>query len=626
MYNNNLKRVIIWDLDDAIPQFFSGDLLILWNNLDAPRESNYISINSYIEQNADRLKNKYLNFVHDISSHKYLNKNIFEYFEIKKGYSYFWMTDLIEKSNISKSPDIHDVIKFFALEEILLCVTGSYTISVYSHNYNLIKAYKRNCKIKNIHIVASYVKKRPLEFSIKLCFDLLPNSFKAVFFLIHFIKKNINIFNFQLNEWKNSNGEFTFIDYLSFDNLKSDKNLLKKNKYWGNLPYKLVTNGIKINWLHLFVKQENLTFPRELKSLINKYQHNSKENNLNTSLSVFFSFDILFLTLIDWLRLIIIHFRFTKLIRKKINEKYPLWGFYEKDWNQNFFGVVAIQNLLHLNLFIKAFKLLPKQKYGIYLQENQAWENALIYAWRVNNHGFLIGYAHATIRYWDLRYFFDNKTHNFITDMPKPIPDLFALNGLNAIEIFQKNGIPQDKIVSVEALRYLYLNNNPDYLENNRNNNLLVLGDYDINTTRRQLNLLNQIIFLIDSSITITFKPHFTCPIEKLGFINSRIQVTNKPLNLILKNFNTAFVGSSTSSILDAYYSRLNIIVLLPFKDFNFCPLYGKNDIQFVSTKEHLLTLVNSKKTNVFVDRNVNDFFFLNSDLSKWGTLLKLAY
>ena len=48
---------------------------------------------------------------------------------------------------------------------------------------------------------------------------------------------------------------------------------------------------------------------------------------------------------------------------------------------------------------------LPRQRLGLYLCENQGWERIFIRAWRKHGHGKLIGVAHSTIGYWDMRYF-----------------------------------------------------------------------------------------------------------------------------------------------------------------------------------------------------------------------------
>ena len=52
---------------------------------------------------------------------------------------------------------------------------------------------------------------------------------------------------------------------------------------------------------------------------------------------------------------------------------------------------------------------ISNQDRGCYLQENQGWEFGLISSWRQKQKGFLYGVPHFTIRFWDLRYFFDKR-------------------------------------------------------------------------------------------------------------------------------------------------------------------------------------------------------------------------
>ena len=96
------------------------------------------------------------------------------------------------------------------------------------------------------------------------------------------------------------------------------------------------------------------------------------------------------------------------------------------------------ENLLNLNLFQQALSCLPSQEKGFYLQENQGWEYSLISAWRSSNHGKnLFGIPHSTIRYWDLRYFFDKRSYNAgVSDCSLPLPDYIGVNGIRAKEMY----------------------------------------------------------------------------------------------------------------------------------------------------------------------------------------------
>ena len=55
----------------------------------------------------------------------------------------------------------------------------------------------------------------------------------------------------------------------------------------------------------------------------------------------------------------------------------------------------------------KPQKTSPKFKNLIYLYENQPWELAAVNFFFRNKAENIIGFAHSTIRYWDLRYFSD---------------------------------------------------------------------------------------------------------------------------------------------------------------------------------------------------------------------------
>ena len=120
-------------------------------------------------------------------------------------------------------------------------------------------------------------------------------------------------------------------------------------------------------------------------------------------------------------------------------------------------GPVAISNALFLNLFEQVLKSQSYQKMGFYLLENQAWERALIYAWKASGHGDLIGVQHSTVRYWDLRYFSDFRNYERKNCNDMPIPDRVALNGKVSITAYRDGGYPENMLVEVEALRYLHL-------------------------------------------------------------------------------------------------------------------------------------------------------------------------
>ena len=178
----------------------------------------------------------------------------------------------------------------------------------------------------------------------------------------------------------------------------------------------------------------------------------------HVTLSSFLSFGVVIQTLKDWLQL-----------RKKVagagtkigklEMVRHLWPLFGEDWRSSIYGQEAISNLLMFNLFESAFNQLPTQKKGVYLHEQQPWEFGLIQAWKSGGHEALIGFPHATVCFWDLRYFFDHRSYVRGTKCQLPLPDRLACNGKVALEAFKLGGYPRDDLTRVESLRYLYLAN-----------------------------------------------------------------------------------------------------------------------------------------------------------------------
>ena len=98
---------------------------------------------------------------------------------------------------------------------------------------------------------------------------------------------------------------------------------------------------------------------------------------------------------------------------------------------------------------------------------------------RKNNHGNAIGYSHTTVNYWHLNYFKSKNYYNTnIFNEEKNICQIKLRSLENQHTIFQNQGVPNKKLVKVESLRYNWLqgHNNTKKI---KNNNILILGDYD---------------------------------------------------------------------------------------------------------------------------------------------------
>ena len=95
-----------------------------------------------------------------------------------------------------------------------------------------------------------------------------------------------------------------------------------------------------------------------------------------------------------------------------------------------------MNHLLWLGIFEAACADLPRQHRGIYLYEGVAWERAFVHAWQASGHGELIGVPHATIRFWDLRYYVDAQTRVRGGMRSLPQPDRLVRNNVTAAAAF----------------------------------------------------------------------------------------------------------------------------------------------------------------------------------------------
>ena len=108
-------------------------------------------------------------------------------------------------------------------------------------------------------------------------------------------------------------------------------------------------------------------------------------------------------------------------------------------------------------MFEEAFKNKDRKAVLSYLLENQGWEIGMLAA--CNSKGFkkIIGFSHATIRYWDLRNFYDKRDYFNNDKLKLPRPNILAVNSKNVYQSYLDFGYPTDEIKLVEALRHLYL-------------------------------------------------------------------------------------------------------------------------------------------------------------------------
>jgi len=579
-------------------------------------EKGLISIPEYVEKNDYRLRKKYLDYIDKIEQKFSEGEKVKHPLKYKK-HSLWWMSTLIEK-NMIKSPAISDSIKMFALEEIIESVKPK-KLEIFVSDIKIINSLKYLTTKLNIKII---INKNHSNYSPSYYFKkIIPFFLRGIIF---YFKNIILHFSYKKQKprlHKENQQIFIFSHFTNF-NLPKDLNSSIKSNYWGVLPSFLNSHGIKMNFLNHFHKSKKSKSLKEGSKIINMINKNSlNHGEIHYLLPSLISVKTLIRI---FLYFIGAQFKGEKIYSNSSfftpdNSNVSLFYFCESDWKNSFFGPVLIENLFFIESIEHYFKNLPSQKLGLYLQENNGWERAFIYAWKKYQKAPLIGIAHTIIRYWDLRYF---QNSSIFSDLPSS--DYTAVNGPVSKNILLEAGFNKTKILEVEALRYLKSSDSQvkKLRKNNRQKKIIVFGDIDIQSTKAMLESLNFCINYIGKNrsnvnFQYAFKPHPVNEIVLDNFGLNTLEIISKEIKDVIKNYDIAISVDTTTAGVEAYLAGLDIIVFKYSKRPNFSPLRNIKDIHFVSNGEQLLESINKLSLN---NRKTNNeiFFWDDNQLPRW--------
>ena len=602
-------------------------MTILWRSYDTGGRDNVISIPRLVEDNAESLRARYLELIYDLGESRVNGKRIVDHLEIRPGFSYWWMTLLAEKCNFAKSSQITDAIKLMAFDD--WAKTQSFhKLTFSSANHELAKCLQAWCEKRKIPFRFTHKPipkiSRPVSRATYLC---LPSVLQALIWLIRHVVSRLALCGVGVSEWKKSSAQITFISYLFNLVPSAVKDGHYESGYWTELPDKLNKTSCKTNWMHIYIPGALLPNATEAKRVLEIFNKSSEGKQIHVTLDSFLSGGVVFHALRDWFRLAVLGFRLKKGISLAINPSLDFAPLLMKDWNCSLIGKTAMSNALCLNLFEEALKALPKQSAGLYLQENQDWEFAFIHAWRTEGHGRLIGAPHSTVRFWDLRYFFDSRSYQRTGHNDLPMPDQVALNGAAMLREYHKGGYPSSQLVEVEALRYLYLEPNGVglLLRRKRTNGplrVLVLGDYLPSNTHQMMLLLEKAFKSLPANSVFTVKPHPNCPIRPEDYPSLKMRVTTEPISTLLADCDVAYTSAATSAAVDAYCGGIPVVSARTPKTLNLSPLRDCEGTHFASTPEELARALIIAEAAAHSPDRMREFLIIDNKLTRWRKLL----
>lgn len=581
-----------------------------------------ISIPVYIEQNEKHIRERFLNWTFDLGERKLGSKRLIDVLSIDKEFSYWWMSPFIETHPYNFP--VKNAIFLFALDEILKNIEAK-SIILKTDKKWLIQMIMDFCKRKGIEFESQ--KSSSLDESIKESASvsssrIMLNALRSIARHIIRIRKYRE---FPKSAWVSNNKSILLSGYfVNFNKTEAEKGIFK-SAYWGDLPEMLSQTGYNINWLH----HNSYSSPIDSLKLVNKFNEESGGKSFHTFAEGNYSFLIVLRVLIKW-----IHLNFLSCRIRKMDENFQIspfglsaWPLFKDLWEDWIRGSQSIANLFVLETFKNSLKVAPKQNIGLFISENNAFERAFAYAWKRNGHGLLVGVQHSTIRFWDLRYFNDQRI--LVDKRPNSLPqaDLMAINGPVAEGLLKDSNYPNERIVQVEALRYLN-NESPEILKSTAigdKTTLLVLGDISFESTSATINLLSHLPDKTKKLLNILVKPHPICPIQRSDFPSINFELYHGSFNEIFRKECIIYGANPTSSCVDAYMTGLPVIVHHEQSSLNLSPLQGVNSVTFVSGSNDLNNAITEILEKGIKHVKPKDFFWLDKELPKWRVFLDKA-
>ncbi len=620
MRSERPRSILIWD-EDSEPPLHNGQVL-LWRGFRSAGVEDVFSLPELVDAQAEELRRRFLALVHGAGTTRVGGRTVIDHLRLENGISYWWMTSIAQKDVYARSPYIFDALKLFAFDDFARSSAGQ-PIELRSADRRIAEVIAAWCRSEGrpFQWVRARRSTRPGS-PRSSAYALLPPSVRAFLSFCKYSAARSPGWNTEpsaaLVEGVSVFDIFTHLDPTAISSR------VFRSGYWSKLVELLAATGKPVNWLHWYYPHPavpSMTRAKAFATSFTRAAHGQRHDIIDSRVSA----RTMRRVAADFLRLRSAASRLASeagMFRPE-GSQLDLWPLFRRGWRESTSGPNAIAYLFQMAILQERLAGAAPQTLGIYIQENQPWELALIHLWRKYGHGRLVGVAHSTVPFWDLRYLFDPSSLETGPDAV-PIPDSVALNGPMAVNRFEELGYPNGRYCEVEALRYLYLlriKRTPRAAAaSGRRLKLLVLGDLLPVYTEAQLNLLERCAASYEFGFEVTFKPHpAAAPLEREISIPG-LRISARHISEELAECDAVFVGSATSSAADAYHIGVSVVSMNDGTRINFSPLYGLPGVHFVSSPAELIAAL--KKVGLAESERHRDFFTIDEEMPRWKQLL----
>lgn len=614
----------IWALETE-PPTDGNELTYRWTGY---AESGTVrSLMAHIDRHSERLRQAYVSWVQDLGDATVDGITVVDHLAQPDGLSYWWMTLLVEQSPW-KSPAIMDAIRLLAFGEVVSEEQPN-TIRLVGGDTRIDEALRIWCAELGVNYSwdDGRLKQR---FGLRGIYRSLPQGLQAFATLCRYCIERWPLRKADHHEWTDDPRAVFFCSYFIHLDEKSCEQGRFLSRYWEHLPRTLSAESVPTNWLQCYLRSSSVPDVRTALAWVGGFNARFRTEGHHTFLDAFLSWPLAWRVLKRFVTLFLQSSRLGEFGASVRAEEAPsLWPVMRGDWISSTQGAAAAMNVLWMELYDAALRVLPTQQRGVYLMENQSWERAFIHAWRKHGHGKLIATVHATVRFWDLRYAAHEKLFRARSN-PLPQPDVIAVNGPRAMSSLRDMAYPGELLVEAEALRYSHVTIMSSAVRDARIElplRVLVVTDYHDAGTRSMMRILEAASVHLDGAAVYTVKPHPNLLVAASDYPSLRLAIATDVLATLLPRYDVVFASNNTSASVDAFVTGVPVIVALDESELNFSPLYRQAGVRFVSNGRTLANALRAvrEETDTRARSEASSYFYLDDEIPRWRRILGIA-
>ena len=618
-----IRRLVVWDGSGDTP--VDRGTVCTWNSY--AESDGVLSLLRYAEDHASDLRERYLAWVDELGESRVGRRRVVDHRAVgRTDFSVWWMSSIFEKS-FASSPTMSFVVRILALDAIV-SERVPFEVEVVSDRPEVRSAVRRLCSRHSVSCVSSRagqigclrrVRQRLVR--------LVPRPVRAGLAMLQYVSSSRPALGRRQERWHDSGEALFFVSCFGYSNPGEAKEGRFDSAYWKGLKEVFEELGTPTNWLQYFVPTSDVPDLGSAVEFLARINANPDDQGTHAFVNAYLTPTVLIRVVLRWFSLLPSSLPLRALARRTFGPSIhaAIWPLVRGEWRDDLRGARSVHHLLWLGLFEAVCRDLPHQRCGLYLCEGVSWERAFVYAWRMNGHGRLVGVPHATVRFWDLRYYTDSRTRDRGGPYALPQPDLLVRNNVTARVAFAAVDVPESRIVDCEALRYAHLHD-LERIDAKRGGvgilRVLVIGEFRPRSMAKMLQMLVAAAEELDIEMTFTVKSHLMLPIRAEDYPSLALKSVTAPLSEIVGDFDLAYSSNGTSAGVDVYLAGLPVVVWLDDDDINLSDLRGQPGVRFVSESADLVDAVRAVVGGEYCFSPPMEFFTLDPGLPRWRRLL----